>query len=450
MQAAVAVYLPLKLAGMAWSGPSAYPDAHTYRTLGTWLDFSLTSLDGDSLRPWGATIWMALWPGDVAIAVAQTILSFVAWSTLAVVVASCILRATVRRVFVVLLLLIGATAQVANWDGVMQGDSVSISAGVLALAMALRVARSPSWGRAAALLAVALWFSMTRPNVFPILLVWAIGIVVIGLVRREALLWAAVAAGLVLISVYTLVYNARTDQAWDKAFGHTKTTVAYAYPLGVYDPVASSVLADLRQSDAPACMIPASPQVVSAKGTTWWAATTSDACPGMDEWASEHWYRWWGGWLLRHPGATLQIIDAVLPDSLSPSVWGNVNAAVPDSAGQLFFGSRALALEALPDRTYRTQPVLLWAAAAAALAVGNAARRRRRRSWAPDALLGLTALGALASAVSSALIIQTVPFEVGQESLAAAVLLTASLVAAVGLGLDRSAPDTDAGTTQGD
>ena len=53
--------------------------------------------------------------------------------------------------------------------------------------MALRFSRAPSWGRAAAFLAPALWFSMTRPNVFVIRVVLAFGLGVIGLVRGEAL-----------------------------------------------------------------------------------------------------------------------------------------------------------------------------------------------------------------------------------------------------------------------
>jgi hypothetical protein len=444
VQATVAVFLLLKLAGMVSIRPSTYPDTNSYRTAGSWLDLSRSSLLGHSVRPWGVTIWMALWPGDVAIEVAQTALSFVAWSTLALVVAAGIRHPTVRRVVVVLLLLVPCTAQVANWDGVILGESVSVSTGVLTLAMALRFSRAPSWGRAAAVLAPALWFSMTRPNVFVILIVWAVGMVVIGVLRREALLWASVAGGLVVISLYSYVYNVRTDDAWTDAYGYSKSTVAYAYPVGKYDPVATSVLADLRRSDAPRCMIPASPAVVTHLGTTRWAATTARACPAMNVWATKHWNRWWATWLLHHPKAAARIIDAELPNSLSPTVWGNVKAAVPNSVSQVYFGSLALPQNPIETRSYRTEPVLLWVAAAIALAIVAVTRRRRpRTSWTPDAILGLTAVGAVASAITSGLLIQTAPFEVAQESLAAAVLLTASVVVAVGLGLDRVAYAAD-------
>jgi hypothetical protein len=443
VRAAVAVFLLLRLAGMASARPSLYPDSKSYRVKGTWLDFYLTSFyGGHAPRPWGVTIWMALWPGDLSIVLAQTLLSFVAWSTLALVVAGGIRNVAVRRVVVVLLLLVACTAQVASWDGVILGESVSVSCGLLTLAMALRFSRVPSWGRAAAFLAPALWFSMTRPNVFVILVVWALGMVIIGLARREAFLWGSVAAGLVAISLYSYAYNVRTSDAWTKAYGYSKSVVAYAYPVGVYNPVAESVLVDLRRSDAPRCMIPVSPASVTLAGMTRWAAHTSRTCPGMNEWASRNWIRWWAAWLLHHPGDALTIIEAELPNSLSPSVWGTVYAPVPNSVSQLFFGSVALPQDPVKTKTYRTEPVLLWLAAAVALAFVGAARKGSRRdSWTPDSVLGLTAVGAVTSAISSALLIQTSPFEVAQESLAAAVLLTTSLVVAVGLGLDRVAPE---------
>jgi hypothetical protein len=52
-------------------------------------------------------------------------------------------------------------------------------------------------------------------------------------------------------------------------------------------------------------------------------------------------------------------------------------------------------------------------------------------------MLAATVAGCVATAVSSGLLIQTVPHEVAQESLGATAALTAALVAAVGLGCDR-------------
>src|SRR5665647_2172134 len=111
-----------KVVGIATVNPSIYPDTKTYRREGTWLDFSLTSLDGTNLRPWGSTIWLALWPGDHAIMIGQALLSAVAWGALALVVSAGIRHATVRRLTAAALVLIPCTAQIGNWDSVILVD----------------------------------------------------------------------------------------------------------------------------------------------------------------------------------------------------------------------------------------------------------------------------------------------------------------------------------------
>src|SRR5450759_2621523 len=82
----------------------------------------------------GVTTWLALWPGDRAIMIGQALLSAVSWGALALVVSAGIRQATVRRLTAAALVLIPCTAQIANWDSVMQGESVSMSTGILALA----------------------------------------------------------------------------------------------------------------------------------------------------------------------------------------------------------------------------------------------------------------------------------------------------------------------------
>jgi len=65
--------------------------------------------------------------------------------------------------------------------------------------------------------------------------------------------------------------------------------------------VADNILKDLRHSDAPRCMIPRQPRVVSDRGTTRWVRNTVKSCPGMDAWATRNWNRWYASWLLHHP-----------------------------------------------------------------------------------------------------------------------------------------------------
>jgi len=431
--------LPIaKVVGIATVNPSIYNDTTGYRSEGTWLDFSLTSLDGASLRPWGATIWLALWPGDHAIMIGQALLSAVAWGSLALVVSAGIRQASVRRLTAAALVLIPCTAQIGNWDSVIQSDSVSMSTGILALAALVWFTREPSWGRAATFGAAALWFTMSRPNAFVILLCWALGLLVIALLRRRLVVVLAVAALLVLFSGYSYVYNMRADGAWTAQHGFSRSTVSYAYPIGRYNPVAPQIVADLRKSDAPRCMIPPGKQLVAPLGPSRWVGRTVPKCPEMNTWATKNWQRWYINWLLTHPTSTIRIIDSQILHSLAPSIWGNVVAATPNSVAALFLGTPSVPQDAHPQKSYHAQPLILWVLAAVGLAF--AARRLGRwqgSPWAVDIALAASVTGGLLCVISSALLIQTVPFEVAQESLASTVVLTAALVAGVGLGIDR-------------
>jgi hypothetical protein len=428
----------IQLIEVSTRGPALYPDTDTYRVHGTWLDVSLTSLGGRSVRPWGVTVWMALWPGDEGIVLAQTVLAVLAWGTLAVVVAGGLRRPLVRRIVVAVLLVISASAQVASWQLAILGESVSISSGILALALSIRMVRHPSWGRVVAFLLAALWFTMTRPNTFPVLLAWAVAALLFGFRRQQRAVGVTVACALVAFSLYSYVYNVRSNPAWAASpnFGVTRTTVAYGYPVSGNDPVGFQVLRDLRRSDAPKCMIPDIPEDVSADGTTAWVQQTAATCPGMQAWLNAHWNGWWLSWLATHPGATLHIIGTELPNSLSPPIWTGITSAVPLSVSTVFFGTSGLPQSAIPTDTFGTQPILIWLAVALGLAwLGR--RRLRARASGTGLLLLATVAGGLLSAISSGLLIQTAPFEVGQESVGVTVLLTVATLILVGLLVDR-------------
>jgi len=427
-----------KVLGIATVNPSVYPDTNGYRSPGSWLDFSLTSLDGTSQRPWGATLWLALWPGDHPIMIGNALLSAVAWGALALVVSAGIRHAAARRLTAAALVLIPCTAQIGNWDSVIQGESVSMSTGILALAALVWFTREPTWGRAATFCAAALWFTMTRPNVFVILVCWALGLLVVAVLRRRLVVVWAVAALLILFSGYSYVYNMRSDAAWTALHGFSRSTVSYAYPITPFNPVASQIVADLRKSDAPPCMIPAGERLIAPLGPFQWVSETAAKCPAMNTWATENWQRWYISWLLTHPKSTIRVIDSQILYSLAPTVWGNVVAATPNSVAALFLGTPSLPQDAHPRKSYHVQPLILWGLAALGLAFAARRLGRWRGSpWAVDIALAASVVGGLLCAISSDLLIQTVPWEVAQESLASAVVITAALVAGVGLGIDR-------------
>lgn len=412
------------------------PDMGTYRAPHGFLNFSLTSFTGDAVRPWGVTVWMALWPESRTLVLAQTTLAILAWACLAIVLSGGLARLALRRLLLVTVLLLGSTASVIGWDSAILSESVSVSTGLLSLAALIALARRPSPGRAVRFILLALWFTMTRPNYFPVLLAWAVVAAVMMVRTSRRRLWGFVAVGLVAMSAYTVVYNVNSDDAWRRTlFGFSRTTAAYGYAVGSTDPVARQVLADLRRSDAPRCMLPARPEDVGVRGTYRWIQDTSARCPQMDVWASAHWRTWWANWLATHPSAATTIVARGVVHALAPPVYSSVTAAVPQPAADVFFGSGPLP-GAPPPRTYRVVPLLLWFSAAVVLSVPG---RRRRRSAPPglELVLWLTAGGALASMVAGTLLLQTPPYETAREAAAATIVLVLAVVSLVPIGVDR-------------
>ena len=241
-----------------------------------------------------------------------------------------------------------------------------------------------------------------------------------------------------MFSGYSYAYNMRSDAAWTAKHGFSRSTVSFAYPIGPYNPVASQIVADLRKSDAPRCMIPEGERLNAPHGPTAWVSRTVPKCPEMNTWATENWQRWYISWLLTHPKSTIRVIDSQILHSLAPTVWGNVVAATPNSVAALFLGTPSVPQDAHTQKSYHAQPLILWGLAAVGLAFAARRLGRWRGSpWAVDIALAASVAGGLLCAISSGLLIQTVPFEVAQASLASTVVITAALVAGVGLGIDR-------------
>jgi hypothetical protein len=117
-------------------------------------------------------------------------------------------------------------------------------------------------------------------------------------------------------------------------------------------------------------------------------------------------------------------------------VYADVSAPAPAFVGSMFFGSTSIPQSNNATLGYRTQPLLLWLAAIITLAVLGR-RRFPGGSWHTDLVVLAGAGGALVSAISGGLLIQAAPDGVGRESAGVTLLLTASCVVLVGLGLGR-------------
>ena len=158
----------------------------------------VVSFTGHAPRLWGVPLFYALFPSDAWRAAGQWALGTIAWATLAWVVWS-LLRDTAARVVAVAgILLVALLDFVSNLDFAILSESLTVSLGVLVLAMLLRWLATG--GRAAlVIMAVAgFWWTFTRPDTRVL-----VGFVLLVL---AAVAWraphrrkAAVAAGAVLL-----------------------------------------------------------------------------------------------------------------------------------------------------------------------------------------------------------------------------------------------------------
>jgi len=176
---------------------------------------SLVSLTGHAPRLWGVPLFYAIFPTDEARAVAQWALGTVAWAALAWALWVCLRTLVVRVVAVAGVLVLALTPQVANWDFAILSESLSISLGVLVLALLLLWARTKSVWYLAGATTAAVWWTFTRTDARVFVVFLILGLAVVALRRSSRRRQALVAAGvLVLATIWCTAITPVVDRRY--------------------------------------------------------------------------------------------------------------------------------------------------------------------------------------------------------------------------------------------
>jgi hypothetical protein len=182
----VVVFAALRVVAVAGLEPVRWPDSPTY--LG--VDFF-----GGAYRLWTVPVGFRLLPGDDFRVAGQAALAVVAWSALAVAVARACRQPLVARAAALLVLLLGLTVQVTQWDLTILSESTVLSLTVLGAALALRVASPPrsKWAPVALLAVVVLWTFTRHADALALLIAFPVvaGLALWRLPRRGALIVVA-------------------------------------------------------------------------------------------------------------------------------------------------------------------------------------------------------------------------------------------------------------------
>ena len=347
---------------------------------------ALVSLTGHAPRTWGVPLFFALFPNDHARALGQWAVGTVAWALLAVTLWTCLRHLAARLVAVAGTLILGLLPQVANWDFAILSESLSISLGVIVLALLIWWFNTKSPWLLGAMSIIAVWWLFVRPEI--LLLAGLIAVVLAVRAWRHRRWTAAVAAGVLLGAVAWAILITptvgRTFAGWSATqLSLEEETLTCRLRLQVLpDPQIKAVY----QNDLgmPACP----PAERIAAGTEWNLVEFAEAyknCPALKAWgernATSSGYRF----AVAAPDLYAGYIWHVLPESLGGTGLATLPRAVPDLVQHAFFPP------------YRVVVPLLFGGFAVLLAaaVVTGALRRHRRLVVAAILLMAAGIGSI-------------------------------------------------------
>jgi hypothetical protein len=330
---------------------------------------SLVSLTGHAPRLWGVPLFYAIFPNDQARAVAQWAVGTVAWALLAYALWACLRTLVARVVAAAAVLLVALLPQVANWDFAILSESLSISLGVLTLALMLLWGRTGSVWYLGGATAAAIWWTFTRTDVRVFVVFLILALAVAAWRRPARRRQALVAAGaLVLATIWCTAITPvvdRTYTGWSATpqVRHEEGLMLFRLRLHVLpDPEVKAIFQ--REFGMPSCPgmeeIAARPAWETAK-----FAAAYEQCPDFKAWGERNAADVWRRYATAEPGVFTRQTREVVRLSVAGSDYAKTERVVPAAVEKVVFPPRGLVLKVLGG-------ALLLAAAAFAVA----ARRR--------------------------------------------------------------------------
>lgn len=311
----------------------------------------LVSLTGHAPRLWGTPLFYAIFPNDQARAVAQCAVGTVAWALLAGSLWACLRTLVARILAAAAVLALALLPQVANWDFAILSESLSISLGVLALALMLLWARTGSVWFLGGATAAAVWWTFTRADVrvFVVFLVLALAVVAW---RRPARRWPATAAAgaLMLATAWCTAITPvvdRTYTGWSATpeVRHQEGLMLFRLRLHVLpDPQVKGIFQ--REFGMPSC---AGMEEIAA-GPAWQTAAFAAAyerCPEFKSWGERNAPDVWQRYAVAEPGVFARQMRQVVRLSVAGADYARTERVLPMAVEKLAFPPRSWVLKVL-------------------------------------------------------------------------------------------------------
>jgi hypothetical protein len=420
----LAARLVIVFRGVVFTSYDTFSYAH--RTDSAFNRGPLVSLTGHAPRLWGVPLFYALFPNDAARAYGQWALGTIAWAALAVVVWNLVRHPVARILGSGGVLVLALTTQISSWDFAILSESLSISLGVLTLALFLWWLSSRSRASLVGFVAVGVWWTFTRPDIriFTVALVVALGATAMRVANRRRA--ALIAAGVLVLAIGWCSAIAPVAQRTYLPYSEIGADEGFMYQLRLQvfpDPTIKQIFQQkLGKPECPAA------DAVAADGL--WRVTdfyhAYRSCPDFAAWGAQHRDDAMFEFAKAAPTTYAGMVGAIFESTLIGAHYAQIPAVLPHIVNWLAFP---------PDR-FAPAAALVALALAMAAAI---ATRARRLTWAA----GLAA-ASLISAVATAMlgVGEFVRFGV-QEAIGLRVAILLLLVLAIDAFLRRNAVASD-------
>jgi hypothetical protein len=358
----------------------------------------LVSFTGHAPRPWGLPIFYALFGNDSARVAGQWTLATLAWAFLAWELTRQMRTTLARLVTCAAVLGLALMNTVASWDFAILSESISISLGLIVIALFLRWRRTGSVGYLIALTAFAVWWTFIRPDIRVFTVVLILLLAWYALRGKQNRVAPAVACLALLLGVG---WYAAITPAMNEAFKAYDGDAIPGNPMPLDEEIFVHRLRTLTFTD-PALLetfhtklnMPSCPATEKFAQRSDWATIEFGqayrSCPDMVAWGDGLGHDFWGGLAKADPVAAAGKFFETVSYTLGGQIYASAPQVVPGLAERAVFPSRRFGL-----------PITLAALAAGlAIALATGGWRRHRRMLLTGLVLGTTSILSAIAAVA--------------------------------------------------
>ncbi len=409
--------------------------SYAYRNDPQWDRGPLVSFTGHAPRLWGAPLLFALFHGDVRRSDAQWAISTVAWALLAWVLWMSFRSLAARVLASGAVLVFALLTPVTEWDFAILSESLSISLGVVVVAMFLLWMRTRTKIPLVVLTAAAFYWTFVRPElrVFVVIL---IGVLAFFWWRRVELRRAVAASVVVLVgavawcsAIMPNVYRSFGPYSRSRISENVELLV-WKLPYIYGNPRVKHIYE--QQLGMPPC-----PGALREVGRDWYRmADEVRACPELVAWAEAH-------------GNDPVRFALAAPDRVLADVWNVAPAAFGGVDGYGLYGSPGSVFPAKIDRfMFRADRsrfiALICLVVLAIVGAVLSGALRRRRPYVVTAFVLIVA--ALVSELAGLIVLDSEPARYSvQENFAVRIALLLLVVSTLDVLVERFTRRTDRG-----